>query len=292
MSTPPKPRPCSWSGGCRLPSMSASNAAPARANMSPSPVASTATFARIAWRPACSRRSRRRSASPSTIGRDRPGVEDEPSTPARAPCPGRQLQPLRPDGRRPGDDAVEGGGALPPTRRPWPRPSIPRLPSAGRRRASFGMRSSRSLGQAPDHQPPAQSVMRSIHMTSPPVESPPRCVCRSTSVMRRRVARRRRQRPAGRATAHHQHVGFGKHRDVARGLVDLSAPAAARTGRALSHEDLLEALGVKKPLPPPLSRHTSPCASAQPRAPKYGSALAVPGGRHGYLLSPLCDKLQ
>ena len=85
----------------------------------------------------------------------------------------RGLEPLGVDGGRPGDDAVEGRRALGPVggRRLVPgAPGVPRGPKT----ASRGSRSISSSATPRITWRPVQSVMRSIQMTRPPVESPPR----------------------------------------------------------------------------------------------------------------------
>ena len=123
----------------------------------------------------CSRTRTPLTVPSSTTGSRGPGVVARSFTPALQQHLLRQhLEPLRVDGRRPGDDAVEGRGALAPVARPWPGRASPSPRGAGPAIASAGRRSSSSSAKPRITWRPVQSVMRSIQITRPPVERPPR----------------------------------------------------------------------------------------------------------------------
>ena len=154
-------------------SMSFSNSAPARANTSPSPVASITTRARNARRPALLSNSTALTRPSSTTGSaaqacstTRTPVSSSISCVAILSRSGsivgaQQTTPWKAEVLEPQYLASAG------SREPQSAGAGPAFPSAGRRSRISSVKPRITWR-------PVQSVMRSIQMTSPPVERPPR----------------------------------------------------------------------------------------------------------------------
>ena len=84
---------------------------------------------------------------------------------------------------------------------------------------------------------PDQSVMRSIQMTRPPVESPPKVVVTlDQQHLGAKPGRSYGGGRSGRAAADHQHVSFGEDRNLARRLKNSFGGAGAPHSTAATEQ--------------------------------------------------------
>ena len=223
-------------------SMSVSAPAPARSKMSPSPVQSTVTRARIARRP-----SLLSNTTPATAPSCMIGAQPRPCSSNCTPLSSTsswlgEFQPLRIDGRRPGDDAVVRRGAFAPVgnrglvgaapqpaRRTGDRVLREPIQQVGRRfpgspahRSSRSCGRSRSPGRRWRDRPGGCSVPAARHPRRCAPLPPPRP---SLRVRRPPPARRSRGTPGwrGLARAPRHQVARGEQSDGRRGR--------CRTGR-------------------------------------------------------------
>src|SRR6266508_3835521 len=199
-------------------STSEANAAPAWAKTSPSPVASTVHRAKTAWRPSLDSNTMPRTWLSSTID-DTPRVKHDPDAELQRHAQRLQLEPLRIDERRPGHDIAERAESLAPVRvvlRVLGAPLL--LWRAGD--AAFGESIEDVDGEAFDH----LATVPIRHPVDPDDESAGGQAAKVAIALDQEDVRagavgRDRRGAAGRPAAHDQDVGFGKHGQVARGLV-------------------------------------------------------------------------
>ncbi|MCY1543499.1 hypothetical protein D9M68_793190 [compost metagenome] len=173
MSTPPNSQAVFMQWCASFCSMSLSKAAPARAKMSPSPVASITTLARIAMRPSLLSK-----ITPATAPFSISGTQAHEWYTSRTPrsstisCEAS----LSRSGSMVGDQVTMPCQAAVRMDQ-WRARSASWLPhsgTAGPATAWTGRRPSTSSAKPRMTSSPAQSVMRSIQITRPPVAKPPR----------------------------------------------------------------------------------------------------------------------